>query len=210
MRPERITAVFSDRLMVGVVCLLLAALAHAESSVVHTVEVIVFVHTHPPRFKSTAWPPAAQPAAADAVDLGRVSGSVDDGIYSLVSQSRKTREFLSALEASPDYDVAYHAAWRQPIYPGKWGKGVMIGPGWQTGGALAAGAQDIRIDGAMRLRRTEAIWLDIELRFVNKDGRVFSVLNESRPIKLDKYEYFDNPFCGVIARVFEVKEAIDD
>lgn len=175
----------------------------------------------------------ASRAASLRPDSDASPGPVWPDFYvGLPALSSTMQQAHQRLEASPQYQVLTKVTWLQPLERGVTTRPVRIrgsqalAINWSEASPaslpieasqprpLAMPEIQYRLDGSLHLRQRQFSHVDLDLVWsepapadrrapqLDHDRRIHR-LNLSRPIRLDRLEYFDSPWLGVLVRVEE-------
>lgn len=130
---------------------------------------------------------------AQAAPNFRLTDFAHDGWIALPTGLRSLTRDRQRLQDSPNYDILWHEAWRQPL------------PGPAQAPAIALSAEDPflaqRLAGSLRLMPFNGATLRFEVELDLTTSTATWSLRERRELLPGAFHYFDNPAFGVLLRV---------
>lgn len=168
-------------------CLVLTNIVQAAP--VYKVEVLVFEHLTTAGINGEIWRDLTDSEKPDSFTSIELDAGNEGAYQTLPSQDLNLTGVRKRLDASEDYQVVLHSAWRQPAME----RGEST-PVWIESAGL--------VEGQITLDKGRYLHFGTNLVF-QQLGREL-VMQERRRIKSKELHYFDHPKFGMLVRVVQL------
>ena len=172
----------------------------------YKVELLVFENLGPD-YSGEVWDVQHEyPDLQRSVEIITAIPGDEDGLIAfkgLNAAAKKLSGIYASLKSSSEYRPIMHTGWQQPAMNGNNARSVHIKLEDQF---------KTRLDGSVRIRSGHYLYIDIDLAYFHglsagseaeklNSNAAFTLMNETRKVKLNEIHYFDHPLFGLVMRV---------
>ena len=158
----------------------------------------------------------------ESAEPALLAASVNTPYQNLPAEKRRMKNVAKRIETSPDYQLLYHIAWRQPAGTRSPQRKVYLNslpepePGEEDEEALVESIElqldpelaVEHIEGVIQLKISDLLYIDTDLLLFDSQD-IPAQLREIRRVKLKELHYFDHAEFGLLVQVIPIRLQLD-